>query len=141
MSNTTGFASNQIDPVLKAFSLGKDVRSPMVNPIQPDESDMTICEQRLNTYREWPKCMRPTGGELAPAGFYYTGIGDRVKCFSCNICIKDWEPFDQPWGEHARLSPNCSYLKMAYCKPKPLFGMEQRGLVAVPFPATTPLLK
>jgi len=33
-----------------------------------------------------------------------------VLCFYCDHGIENWEEDDEPWAEHARLSPNCSYL-------------------------------
>jgi hypothetical protein len=39
--------------------------------------------------------------ELSDAGFYYSGKGDRVCCFSCGGGLKDWEEGDNPWEQHA----------------------------------------
>ena len=116
------------------FWLGARSEEPMdttdsdaVNPLAPYVADMTVCEERLKTFGEWPKFMKPTAPELAKAGFYYTGMGDRVMCFSCKVILKNWEPRDTAWGEHARWRPSCNYVKMAYCKPKSGFATHHRN--------------
>ncbi|KAM9376447.1 E3 ubiquitin-protein ligase XIAP [Pholidichthys leucotaenia] len=47
---------------------------------------------------------------LARAGFYSTGTGDHVKCFSCDGGLKSWQPEDDPWEEHAKYYPGCRFL-------------------------------
>ena len=39
------------------------------------------------------------------------GPGDNVKCFCCDIALRNWRPTDSPWTEHARWSARCSYLR------------------------------
>lgn len=118
MENIETFKVNHtLAELWKTDKLVMDVAdSDMVSP--PHVADMSLCEERLKTFDEWPKYMRPTPLELAKAGFYYTGMGDRVMCFSCKVVLKNWEPSDTAWDEHARWRSSCSYLRMAYCKPK-----------------------
>lgn len=47
---------------------------------------------------------------LSSAGFYYTGIDDKVKCFSCKGIIGDWNFTDNPWEEHAFWFPDCKFV-------------------------------
>lgn len=47
---------------------------------------------------------------LARAGFYSTGERDRVVCFKCGGGLKDWQSNEDPWEEHAKHYPGCSYL-------------------------------
>lgn len=47
---------------------------------------------------------------LSDAGFYYTGVGDKVKCFCCDGVIGDWNFTDNPWEEHAFWFPNCKFV-------------------------------
>lgn len=47
---------------------------------------------------------------LARAGFYSTGAGDKVLCFHCGGGLKGWQPEEDPWEEHARHYPGCSFL-------------------------------
>ena len=60
----------------------------------------------------WPHTpdTSPLPSELADAGFYYTGQGDRVRCFHCGLVLHSWEPTGMPWHAHARYSPSCAYL-------------------------------
>jgi hypothetical protein len=75
-------------------------------------NDMTNCEDRFNTFKDWPRFIGPSARNLAMAGFSYCNFGDRVRCFWCNIILKDWEPTDEAWSEHKRWSPNCPFIKL-----------------------------
>lgn len=70
-------------------------------------------EDRLRTYESWSKLMPPSKEQLSAAGFYYTGRGDQVLCYHCGVGVKDWEPDDDPWEQHAIWFPNCNYLLIA----------------------------
>ncbi|KAK3097746.1 hypothetical protein FSP39_012736 [Pinctada imbricata] len=48
---------------------------------------------------------------MAIAGFYYAGYGDYVRCFFCGGGLRNWEPGDDPWVEHARWFPKCAFVK------------------------------
>lgn len=65
---------------------------------------------RMATFRDWPSAMPQTPLQLAYAGFFYLGRGDHVQCFYCDGGLKNWDPTDRPWIEHARWFGNCSYL-------------------------------
>ncbi|KAF6215675.1 hypothetical protein GE061_000006 [Apolygus lucorum] len=68
-------------------------------------------DARLSTFRMWPKVLQHLVPELCSAGFYYKDqMGDIVYCYSCNGSISDWEIYDEPWAEHARLFPKCPHL-------------------------------
>lgn len=71
-------------------------------------------KSRLQTFKDkWPKYLPgPSPEELARAGFFYLGEGDKVKCFSCGVTLHQWEPDDSAYLEHARWSPNCKYLPL-----------------------------
>jgi baculoviral IAP repeat-containing protein 7/8 len=68
--------------------------------------------QRIESFNNWPKDSTQIPEQLATAGFFYTGRGDRVTCFCCGGGLKDWEEFDQPWEQHAIWYRNCEYLKL-----------------------------
>ena len=38
------------------------------------------------------------------------GVHDHVKCFHCDGGLRNWEPSDDPWLEHAQWFPRCGYL-------------------------------
>lgn len=68
---------------------------------------------RLKTFKEnWPRSMRQKPEELAEAGFFYTGQGDKTKCFYCDGGLKDWEEEDVPWEQHARWFDRCAYVQL-----------------------------
>lgn len=47
--------------------------------------------------------------------FFILGDGqdDQMLCFCCSQGLKDWEDDDEPWTEHARWSPSCSYVLLS----------------------------
>ncbi|XP_033098546.1 baculoviral IAP repeat-containing protein 7-like [Anneissia japonica] len=65
--------------------------------------------ERLKTFRYWPSSA-PEAAPLATAGFFHTGENDNVKCFYCNGGLRNWEPCDDPWTEHAKWFPKCDWL-------------------------------
>lgn len=69
-------------------------------------------QSRLETYDVWPKGLSQTPNQLADAGFYYTGVGDRVICYHCNGGLSQWTPGDDAWEEHAHWYPTCDFMKM-----------------------------
>lgn len=84
---------------------------------RPEHPEYAIEANRIESYEDWPKTMRQKPQQLSDAGFYYTGKGDRVCCFSCGGGLKDWEENDEPWQQHAMWYSKCEYLKL-------LKGME-----------------
>lgn len=69
-------------------------------------------EDRLKTYNNWPNYFSQKAEDLAEAGFYYTGVRDRVKCFYCDLGLNEWDPEDDPWTEHARWGNECLFVLM-----------------------------
>lgn len=66
---------------------------------------------RLISYEDWPRASSQKPSDLAEAGFFYSGIGDCVTCFSCGVGLKDWEVSDVAWEEHVRFNSECCFLK------------------------------
>ncbi|CRK95837.1 CLUMA_CG009286, isoform A [Clunio marinus] len=79
---------------------------------RPEHPEFAVEAKRLESYEDWPKTMRQKPQQLSDAGFYYTGKGDRVCCFSCGGGLKDWEENDDPWEQHAMWYGKCEYLKL-----------------------------
>ena len=48
--------------------------------------------------------------DLARAGLYYTGPGDRVKCAFCHKTLHLWAKGDQPEAEHRKYFPECPFV-------------------------------
>ncbi|XP_033741408.1 baculoviral IAP repeat-containing protein 7-like isoform X2 [Pecten maximus] len=59
----------------------------------------------------WPAYLNQTPYEMSSAGFFYSGNGDYCRCFYCGGGLRNWEPGDDPWVEHARWFPQCLYVK------------------------------
>ena len=74
--------------------------------------EFAVETNRIASYTDWPKFLKKRPQDLSDAGFYYSGKGDRVCCFSCGGGLKDWEEGDSPWEQHAMWYGNCEYLKL-----------------------------
>lgn len=66
---------------------------------------------RLSSFSNWPRTAPLSPHELATAGFYYAGDGDKVRCFSCGVVLKNWQHGDTAWGEHGRYYPHCQFFQ------------------------------
>ncbi|KAF6205852.1 hypothetical protein GE061_020026, partial [Apolygus lucorum] len=78
----------------------------------PRNPKYSTIESRLRTYSEWSTSFNQLPVVLADAGFYYTGVGDKVRCFHCDGGLKEWKKMDDPWVEHARWFSDCTFLTM-----------------------------
>ncbi|XP_048348256.1 baculoviral IAP repeat-containing protein 2 [Sphaerodactylus townsendi] len=67
-------------------------------------------EARLRTFQSWPLTFLAPS-DLAKAGFYYVGPGDRVACFACGGQLGNWDPEDNAVSEHRRHFPSCPFVK------------------------------
>ncbi|XP_078531418.1 baculoviral IAP repeat-containing protein 1-like [Lissotriton helveticus] len=68
-------------------------------------------EERLHSFKGWPFYARTDPAALASAGFFFTDFKDTVQCFSCVGCLGNWEEDDDPWKEHAKWFPECTFLQ------------------------------
>ncbi|KAK3601952.1 hypothetical protein CHS0354_002759 [Potamilus streckersoni] len=66
---------------------------------------------RLASFARWPTDIRQRPEQVADAGFYYTGLQDVVRCFACDGGLKNWDPEDDPWIEHARWFSQCPFVR------------------------------
>ncbi|XP_066156165.1 death-associated inhibitor of apoptosis 2 isoform X1 [Euwallacea fornicatus] len=78
----------------------------------PKRPDHGTIEARLRTFTSWSPHLIQTPEILAQAGFYYEGMGDQVRCFHCDGGLRHWDPDDDPWTEHARWFPRCSFVNL-----------------------------
>jgi baculoviral IAP repeat-containing protein 7/8 len=78
----------------------------------PEHPEYAVEANRLKSFEDWPKTMRQKPQELSDAGFFYTGKGDRVACFSCGGGLKDWEENDVPWEQHGMWYGKCEYVRL-----------------------------
>ncbi|KAF4522359.1 hypothetical protein B566_EDAN011080, partial [Ephemera danica] len=89
----------------------EEIASTFIFRSKPKYKNFTTKEDRLKSFKYWPKAIQQTPEDLASNGFHYTGCGDRVICFDCGLGLKDWHEEDTPPEEHRRYSPNCNFLK------------------------------
>ncbi|XP_062052918.1 baculoviral IAP repeat-containing protein 2 [Lepus europaeus] len=70
------------------------------------------CElYRMSTYSAFPNGVPVSERSLARAGFYYTGVNDKVKCFCCGLMLDNWKQGDNPIEKHKQLYPSCSFIQ------------------------------
>ncbi|XP_035267183.1 E3 ubiquitin-protein ligase XIAP [Anguilla anguilla] len=86
------------------FILGHDVG----NEPSEREASMECFEDRLQSFSGVSHPVDPE--RLARAGFYSMGVSDRVRCFKCGGGLKDWQPEEDPWEEHAKEYPGCRFV-------------------------------
>jgi len=72
--------------------------------------DFSSLPLRLKSFDKWPISLKQSKESMVDAGFYYLEKGDRVRCFSCTLQLKDWEPEDDPWIEHIKHNSKCLYV-------------------------------
>ncbi|XP_023937777.2 death-associated inhibitor of apoptosis 2 [Bicyclus anynana] len=71
---------------------------------------MNLETNRLNTFTNWPASAPVDPIRIAKAGFFYTGQGTEVECFSCGRKISEWNYGDQVMWRHRTLDPNCAFV-------------------------------
>ncbi|RLU20221.1 hypothetical protein DMN91_006828 [Ooceraea biroi] len=81
-----------------------------IGAVRPKYPEYASYDARLRTFETWPISMRQDKAELASAGFYYTGNSDQTLCYHCGGGLKNWEPNDEPWQQHAAWFKHCPYL-------------------------------
>ncbi|XP_006862912.1 PREDICTED: E3 ubiquitin-protein ligase XIAP-like [Chrysochloris asiatica] len=69
---------------------------------------MADYEARIMTFGTWIYSVNKE--QLARAGFYALGDGDKVMCFHCGGGLTDWKHNEDPWEQHAKWHPGCKYL-------------------------------
>jgi len=94
---------------------------------------LTSFESRMKTFETFTKNLNHDVRTFCKAGLFYigklcniynlnnyylimystSGERDRMICFCCNQGLMDWEVDDDPWVEHARWSPLCSYILLS----------------------------
>ncbi|XP_032681186.1 E3 ubiquitin-protein ligase XIAP-like [Odontomachus brunneus] len=115
--------ADNVSPIVSPLLEGRDVCGPYKHDLLPDYYNPTNSsstypkyleykryEVRFRSFEHWPTSFKQNPKQLSLAGFYYTGRGDQVLCFHCGVGVKDWEPNDDPWEQHAIWYPNCNYL-------------------------------
>lgn len=66
---------------------------------------------RISSYQGWPSYLNQTPRDMALAGFLFAGYNNYTRCFQCGGGLRNWEAGDDPWVEHARWFPQCSFVR------------------------------
>ncbi|XP_052239929.1 uncharacterized protein LOC127850704 isoform X2 [Dreissena polymorpha] len=107
---------DMIPDCIRSPSPGEDVNNSqrtrtgvqMAIPKHPHMAIKTVREQSFNG--NWPNTPKYSPVQLADGGFFFTDLGDCVRCFFCGIGLRHWDKDDDMWVEHARWSQNCTFL-------------------------------
>ena len=65
---------------------------------------------RRRTFVHYPHST-PSGELLAENGWSYCNVDDRVLCLYCDTICHQWTSLDDPGEVHARLSPDCIFVR------------------------------
>ncbi|KAL4233875.1 Protein DETOXIFICATION 47 [Mactra antiquata] len=75
------------------------------NPKYPHYADRNT---RFGSFADW-KGPSPTPKQLCDANLFYTGEGDKCRCFYCGVTLMKWEEGDDPVDEHYKYGQQCPY--------------------------------
>ena len=89
-------------------------RQDPVSPHQQRNEDFSRFKDenaRLQSFNhQWPTDCPLNKNELAKAGLFFTGPGDRVQCPWCEGGLYNWVVGDTAFGEHAKHFPSCPFV-------------------------------
>lgn len=72
-----------------------------------------IHDNRMKSFKSWPNGYSYYQIQnLCDAGFYYTGISDKIQCFLCGVRLSNWNDSEIPLDQHIVWAPNCTLLKI-----------------------------
>ena len=71
-------------------------------------------ENRMLTFKHWPRWAKIQPSKLAQDGFVYLGYEDSVQCFCCAAVYGGWKSEDNVADEHAFFSPKCPFVALKY---------------------------
>ncbi|XP_060065235.1 baculoviral IAP repeat-containing protein 2-like [Ylistrum balloti] len=86
--------------------------SQTLRAVRPRYPQFAILSVRLASYKNWSTHLRQKPEALAKAGLFYEGTSDYVRCFHCAGGLREWEPEDDPFIEHARWFPFCDFMRL-----------------------------
>ena len=91
--------------------------------------DMRFEQERLRSFAHWPKSDMIRPSDLARAGMYFIGPGDRVQCAFCKGKLEGWIRGDKPLDEHKKhFGARCRFMQGAQVGNVPIV----RGVSRVP---------
>lgn len=75
--------------------------------------DFMTFDKRIKSFREWPVQIVQKPRDLATAGFFYNGHGDRVTCYFCGLKLVQWKRLSHIWISHINQNINCDVLRLS----------------------------
>lgn len=101
----------------------------------PGVMALHIEENRLKTFDgiDWPHDFISTE-TLAKTGFYYFGPPDQVRCYFCDVVVKNWSRGDSEVGEHLFWSPRCRLLRQCTTNNVPIQPEDDLWKLMEPLP-------
>ncbi|XP_059473203.1 baculoviral IAP repeat-containing protein 7-B-like [Neocloeon triangulifer] len=78
---------------------------------EPKYPENNCLAARLATFKLWPKSLSQKPKQMAMAGFFYVGVGDRVCCFHCGLGLSNWVSEENPYEQHVKWEGACCYLQ------------------------------
>jgi hypothetical protein len=78
---------------------------------KPKYPNYAPLQVRISSHQGWPSYLDQTPRAMATAGLLFAGCQDYARCFFCGGRLRNWEPGDDPWVEHARWFPQCAFVK------------------------------
>nr|XP_034338472.1 E3 ubiquitin-protein ligase XIAP isoform X2 [Crassostrea gigas] len=97
-------ASRASNPIVPVFHLSQSIH---------DDNRLHQFTERLDTFSCWSSPQRRE--DMALAGFYYTGCGDRVRCAFCNLQLQEWNIDVEPFSRHMHENPRCPFIEKPTC--------------------------
>ncbi|XP_021348453.1 baculoviral IAP repeat-containing protein 2-like [Mizuhopecten yessoensis] len=106
LSNTGHDSAGHSDTITIQTSTGS------LETVSPKYQQFSVLATRLTSYRHWPQHLKQRPEDLAKAGLFYEETNDYVRCFHCAGGLREWEPEDDPFYEHARWFPFCPFMRL-----------------------------
>lgn len=100
------FVANTTKYVNTRFVSPRTFRSNYLS-LAPHFGDYRLFEHRVNSFVNYPLCLRSLVSDMCEAGFYYTNVGDAVCCYVCDVVAKDWTPHSDAWTVHVEMNERC----------------------------------
>ncbi|EMP37968.1 Putative inhibitor of apoptosis [Chelonia mydas] len=121
-----GFFSANFSSFPQAPVTSRAVEDPSLLRLNYYNPAMSTEDARLCTFQTWPLTFL-SPADVAKAGFYYTGPGDKVACFTCGGQLSNWEPKDNAMSEHRRYFPNCPFVENK-TRDQPIFSISNQSM-------------
>ena len=108
-SSAINYSARKTQEKINAFLRNLDPLG--INFDRPKYPAYAVLATRVSSYKGWPASLTQQPRDLGTAGFFYVGYGDYTRCFFCGGGLRNWEPGDDPWTEHARWFPKCAFVR------------------------------